>query len=95
MGNKIDRVAVLVDGSEWVAIRPEDFERLDACRRQVGATAARATRLEHEVRQARARLARIEAIVAEADPTDSMCERLTRVLAGTDAARPAVRGREG
>ncbi|MFI6132769.1 hypothetical protein [Micromonospora sp. NPDC051141] len=80
MGQKIDRVTFVVDGSEWTAMRPEDFERLDASRRQVGATAARANRLEHELRQTRARLARIEAIVAEADPTHCMCERLTRAL---------------
>ncbi|MEU3456848.1 hypothetical protein ABZ671_25085 [Micromonospora sp. NPDC006766] len=93
MGQKIDRVAVVVDGSEWVAVRPEDFERLDASRRQVGATAARATRLQHEVRLARARLARIEAILAEADSADCVCERLTSALDGPSAARPVVRSR--
>ena len=53
MGQKIDRVAVIVDGAGWVAVRPEGFDRLDASRSQVGARAARATRLEHELRQAR------------------------------------------
>ncbi|GAA2220983.1 hypothetical protein ACFY2R_26280 [Micromonospora olivasterospora] len=93
MGRKIDRIAVVVDGSDWVAIRPEDFDRLDASRRQVGASAARATRLEHEVRQTRARLARIEAILAEADPADCVCERLNSVLHGPGVARPVVRSR--
>ncbi|MFI2650710.1 MULTISPECIES: hypothetical protein [Micromonospora] len=92
MGEKIGRVSVAVDGDEWVAVRPEDFARLEACRRQVGASAARATRLEHEVRQARARLARIEAILAQAGPADCVCERLTAALRVSGAA-PAVRSR--
>ncbi|MEW2383828.1 hypothetical protein AB0873_17315 [Micromonospora sp. NPDC047707] len=95
MGQKIDRVAVVVDGADWVAVRPEDFDRLDASRRQVGARAARATRLEHELREARARLARIEEILADASPADCVCERLTAVLADDPAAhrRPLVRSR--
>ncbi|MFJ6154309.1 hypothetical protein [Micromonospora profundi] len=38
---------------------------------------ARAARLEHELRQARARLLWIEAILAEANAAGCACQRLT------------------
>ncbi|BFU47820.1 hypothetical protein [Krasilnikovia sp. MM14-A1004] len=82
MGRKIDTHAVTVDGDEMVAVRPADFARLDASRRQVGARTARADRLHQQLRDAHTRLAQIEAILAGAGEAECVCESIAAALRG-------------
>jgi hypothetical protein len=89
MGRRIDRHTVVVDGREMIAVRPADFDRLDASRRQVGARSARATRMHQQLQEARARLARVEAILAEAGPAECVCEQIAAVVHDQDQVTPA------
>ncbi|GLZ01608.1 hypothetical protein [Actinoplanes sp. NBRC 103695] len=82
MAGKIDRRTVIVDGREMVAVRPADFERLDASRRQMGARSSRITRLQQQLKDANARLARIEEIMTAAGPDDCRCEQVSVVVSG-------------
>jgi hypothetical protein len=80
MGRKITRRTVVIDGHEMVAVRPADFERLDASRRQVGARMARVVRIQQQLQDAQGRLNRIRDIVDQADPAECVCERVAAAL---------------
>jgi hypothetical protein len=88
-GQKPDTRTVVVDGHEMIAVRPADFERLDASRRQVGARSARATRLHQQLQDARARLAKIEAILANDGPAEHVCEQIAVVVREPERVTPA------
>jgi hypothetical protein len=89
MGRRIDTRTVVVDGREMIAVRPADFDRLDASRRQVGARSARATRMHQQLQDARARLARVEAILAEAGSAECVCEQVAAVVHDPERVTPA------
>lgn len=86
MGRRIERRTVIIDGHEMIALRPADFDRLDASRRQVGARGARLTRLHQELHEAKTRLAQIEAAYAEAGATHCVCRQVSGILADHPAA---------
>ncbi|WP_406070972.1 hypothetical protein [Micromonospora sp. NBC_01638] len=55
-----------IDGREVAVLAVADFNRLDACRRQLGASEAQAHQLRQQLHDARRRLARLEGRLAGA-----------------------------
>ncbi|MGW0218283.1 hypothetical protein ACWDXH_28215 [Micromonospora chokoriensis] len=71
-----------IDGKQVVLLALVDFYRLDAARRQVGASTAQAIQLRQQLRDARRRLDRLERLAASApsdpSPVDSCSCRCRR-----------------
>ncbi|GHJ43999.1 hypothetical protein Cs7R123_13410 [Catellatospora sp. TT07R-123] len=53
-----------VDGEEFILLSPEEYERLDASRRQVGAALARVRQVSHALGTARAALTAVDTALA-------------------------------
>ncbi|MDG9675845.1 hypothetical protein [Micromonospora sp. DH14] len=64
MRRKIDHLVMTIDGREVAVLAVADFLRLDACRRQLGASEAQAHQLRQQLHDARRRLARLEGRLA-------------------------------
>ncbi|MFG3644748.1 hypothetical protein ACGF3C_31195 [Micromonospora sp. NPDC047762] len=60
MRRKIEHRILTMDGRQVAVLAVADFERLDAARRQLGASEAQAHQLRQQLRDARRRLARLE-----------------------------------
>ncbi|MDI1461657.1 hypothetical protein QEZ54_11795 [Catellatospora sp. KI3] len=54
------------DGEEFILLSPDEYERLDASRRQVGAALARVRQVSHALGTARTALDAVDAVLADA-----------------------------
>ncbi|MBV1853829.1 hypothetical protein [Catellatospora tritici] len=55
-----------LDGEEFILLSPDEYERLDASRRQVGAALARVRQVSHALGTARTALDAVDAVLADA-----------------------------
>jgi hypothetical protein len=64
MRRKIEHRVVTMDGQSMIVLTVADFERLDAARRQLGASEAQAHQLRQQLKDTRRRVARLEGLLA-------------------------------